>query len=180
LGILHEPVYTFLNQVSPRLDCPKKLQDGKATIDGKEYVSQKGKVYEMVNGMRVRRRNLGGIMDTDLAPKAAALIQFDVNSATISPESFDLLNNYARALQGGLADAKLQIVGHTDNKGRRIPNITLSKRRAAAVREYLSQRGVAAERLKIAGFGPDKPVADNDTYSGRAKNRRVEFIRPLE
>ena len=65
--------------------------------------------------------------------------------------------------------------GHTDARGGAPYNRALSQRRAAAVVTALVKRGVPAERLVAQGFGPDRPVADNATAEGRAKNRRVEL-----
>lgn len=153
-------------------------KDGKASLNGVDYVSEQGKVYQIIGGKRWRIRDLGGIVDTDLAPKAGALIQFDFNSAAIRAESFGLLENYVRALTGDtLADAVLQIGGHADIVGTPERNLELSRQRAEAVQQYLTQRGIARERLQIAAFGATRPVESNATEDGRAKNRRVEFIR---
>jgi outer membrane protein OmpA-like peptidoglycan-associated protein len=72
---------------------------------------------------------------------------------------------------------KLSIQGHTDSIGGHDYNVTLSQARAAAVVAMLKTQGIAAARLTSAGFGPDKPIAPNDTDVGRAKNRRVELVK---
>ena len=69
----------------------------------------------------------------------------------------------------------MAVLGHTDNKGGAAYNRELSQRRAQAVVKYLSDKGIAVDRLEAKGFGPDRPVAANDTPQGRAQNRRVEF-----
>jgi OOP family OmpA-OmpF porin len=69
----------------------------------------------------------------------------------------------------------VEIQGHTDATGARAKNLALSRDRAQAVRDYLVERGVSANRLSAVGFGPDRPVATNRTDSGRARNRRIEF-----
>jgi OOP family OmpA-OmpF porin len=71
---------------------------------------------------------------------------------------------------------KLTVVGHTDDTGARASNLELSRRRAGTVRTALEELGVDTDVLKVAGFGPDQPVADNATPAGRARNRRIEFI----
>ena len=76
------------------------------------------------------------------------------------------------------AALKLEIQGHTDNVGGAAANLKLSQDRAAAVKAYLVQtHGVAADRLTTAGLGDTKPIADNGSEDGRAKNRRVELVK---
>ena len=71
--------------------------------------------------------------------------------------------------------ANIEIGGHTDNIGPIGGNIRLSERRANAVRDYLIFGGIEASRLTAVGYGPDQPIASNDTAEGRAANRRIEF-----
>lgn len=73
---------------------------------------------------------------------------------------------------------KLEVQGHTDNVGNDAHNQTLSEARAKAVVTWLTQHGVAADRLSAKGYGKTKPVADNGSDEGRAKNRRVEIFNP--
>jgi len=72
----------------------------------------------------------------------------------------------------------LRIEGHTDNQGNVGANQTLSEKRAQAVVAWLTANGVQADRLTAKGFGQTRPVADNSTDEGRAKNRRVELAKP--
>ena len=65
--------------------------------------------------------------------------------------------------------------GHTDDRGTRGYNKRLSRKRAAAVVDWLVEHGIEADRLEASGFGPDKPIDTNDTAEGRQNNRRVEF-----
>ena len=69
----------------------------------------------------------------------------------------------------------IEIRGHTDSTGTRQHNLTLSRRRADAVVDYLIKNGISPERLSARGFGPDKPIGDNATADGRRKNRRTEI-----
>lgn len=111
-------------------------------------------------------------------PKIAAQIHFDVNSANIRSDAYSLLDEYVSALQSpALADAVLLIAGHTDAAGSDSYNLLLSNRRARAVRDYLIQRGIAADRLIAKGYGEAYPVASNETEADRELNRRSEFIR---
>ena len=70
---------------------------------------------------------------------------------------------------------KIEVQGHTDPRGGRAYNVRLSQARAESVTKALVQRGVEAERLASKGYGPDVPIAENDTEEGRQKNRRVQF-----
>ncbi|MFM7769518.1 MAG: OmpA family protein, partial [Bacteroidota bacterium] len=71
---------------------------------------------------------------------------------------------------------KLRVSGHTDNIGSRETNMALSKKRAESVKRYLMAKGIPESKFEILYFGPDKPIAPNDTEAGRAKNRRVEML----
>ena len=91
-------------------------------------------------------------------------------------DSAKALGEVAKLLKEN-ADLKLRVEGHTDNVGKSKDNLELSKKRAAAVKDWLSENGVEASRLATEGFGDKKPVADNSTEEGRAKNRRVELVK---
>ena len=67
------------------------------------------------------------------------------------------------------------VSGVTDNTGKKSSNIRLSENRAKAVKTYLVSKGIDNKRIATKGFGPEKPIATNDTRKGRAKNRRIEF-----
>lgn len=103
-------------------------------------------------------------------------ILFDVDKATIKPESHDLLNEIVRVIQQNPHIKKLSIEGHTDSDGSDKHNQKLSDARAASVRQYLVDHGITADKLTSAGFGESKPIASNDTADGKEKNRRVEFL----
>ncbi len=103
-------------------------------------------------------------------------ILFEVDSAAIRGESKPVLNEVVKLLQEK-ADWKFLIEGHTDASGSDQRNQTLSQQRADAVKAHLVAAGIAENRLKTAGFGKSKPVADNATELGRAQNRRVELVR---
>ncbi|WAS96005.1 OmpA family protein [Nannocystis punicea] len=101
-------------------------------------------------------------------------IYFDLGKATIKPKSKQTMEGTVQVLKD-FPDLRVEIVGHTDNTGSREVNVELSRRRAEAVRDYLVAAGIAAERLRIRGAGPDEPIADNKTAKGRATNRRIEY-----
>ncbi len=98
---------------------------------------------------------------------------FDVNSATLKPESYAELNRLAEILKR-YPGIVVEISGHTDNTGSFQYNMKLSQRRAEAVVQYLISQGVPPESLVAKGYGPTKPIAPNSTPEGRALNRRVE------
>jgi outer membrane protein OmpA-like peptidoglycan-associated protein len=86
------------------------------------------------------------------------------------------LNDVAKALTEQDPDSKMVVEGHTDSQGSAASNQDLSQRRAQSVRDYLVSRGIAADRITAAGFGPTRSIADNNTAEGRANNRRVEIV----
>ena len=101
-------------------------------------------------------------------------VQFVTGKADLTPSSLTTLDRVAAILAAN-ATVKAEVRGHTDSQGDAQKNLELSKQRAQAVVDYLTQKGVAAGRLSSTGLGETVPVADNNTESGRAQNRRVEF-----
>ncbi len=101
-------------------------------------------------------------------------VNFGSGDAVIARSSYKVLDQAVEVLKesGGV---RLEIAGHTDNQGQPELNRVISQERADAVRKYLVDRGIDAGRLTAVGYGPDKPIADNTSANGRAKNRRVEF-----
>ena len=102
-------------------------------------------------------------------------IVFESNSAVLKPESEAALTQLKQYLDQNPRVTKLRIEGHTDNVGQPAANELLSGQRALAIKLALVAKGIAKERLLAVGFGPTKPVADNTTEEGKAKNRRTEF-----
>src|SRR5690606_12223030 len=109
---------------------------------------------------------------------AAKEIFFETKSEKLSSQSFAALNDVVTILKNN-PRLSLQIEGHTDNVGTEAFNLTLSERRANAVRQYFVEQGIEGERLKATGFGQNKTIADNKTAAGKAKNRRVE-LKPIQ
>lgn len=102
-------------------------------------------------------------------------IYFAFDSDRIEERSFEILDQVVEVLSQVSDFGKLRIEGHTDSTGSTDYNIRLSTRRAEAVRQYLINQGLDADRLISEGYGPHRPVATNETDAGRAENRRVEF-----
>lgn len=102
-------------------------------------------------------------------------VQFATGKATILPNSYPILDEVMRLLNVNPEIKLLAIEGHTDNRGPDELNRKLSDDRANSVMQYLIDKGIDAKRLSAQGFGPSRPIADNNTPNGRQTNRRVEF-----
>ncbi|HMR78614.1 MAG TPA: OmpA family protein, partial [Polyangiaceae bacterium] len=102
-------------------------------------------------------------------------VEFDTNKATIRPESDGVLQAVLEVLTKYPNIKKVRVEGHTDNRGGAGYNLNLSRRRAAAVVKWLTDKGVDVARLTSQGVGQTKPTDSNDTAEGRQNNRRVEF-----
>jgi outer membrane protein OmpA-like peptidoglycan-associated protein len=103
-------------------------------------------------------------------------VQFDTGKSTIKAVSDPLLDSVAQVLKEHPEILKIEVQGHTDNKGSKQLNKKLSGDRAASVLKALEKRGIESSRLAAQGYGQDKPIADNKDEEGRAKNRRVQFV----
>lgn len=100
-------------------------------------------------------------------------ILFNHDSSGLRQASLPVLQRLARFLKRN-PGLRVRISGHTDNTGKRGYNLTLSRQRAAVVRGFLIKANIEARRMTVAGYGPDKPLASNNTAAGRRRNRRVE------
>ncbi|WP_281783951.1 OmpA family protein [Sinimarinibacterium flocculans] len=101
-------------------------------------------------------------------------VSFEFDSAKLTEEARRTLDRVAAGLKGQ-PSMRVEIAGHTDALGTEAYNLRLSRERATSVRDFLVDLGVAASRLDVKGYGESKPVADNETDAGRARNRRVDF-----
>lgn len=102
-------------------------------------------------------------------------VEFAAGKATLSTSSYAVLDSVVAVMKAN-PTIKIEIGGHTDNQGDDAKNQTLSKDRADAVFEYLLSKGVEARRMRTTGYGETQPIDTNMTETGRAKNRRIEFV----
>lgn len=114
--------------------------------------------------------------ELDAKGHVALYINFDFDKADIKPESQPIIEQIVKLLKNN-PSLNLTVEGHTDNIGTPGYNRQLSEARAKSVLGALTAQGIEAQRLKAAGYGQDKPIADNSTDDGRAKNRRVELVK---
>lgn len=133
------------------------------TVVEKEVMKQEVSATDMLNAL-----NKDGYVALD--------INFDTGKSTIRDESRPMIEQIVKLLKDN-ADLKLSIEGHTDNVGDAKSNKTLSEQRAKSVMDAITKAGVDGRRLSAVGYGQEKPVADNRTDEGRAKNRRVELVK---
>lgn len=117
-----------------------------------------------------------GVEITDTHIRINQKIHFATARAKIKRTSYWILDQVVTVLND-YPNITLSIEGHTDSRGGDRYNLNLSRKRAAAVRTYLVEKGISSSRLTSQGFGEAKPIGSNKTREGRAANRRVEFVR---
>lgn len=128
------------------------------------------RTWTVHNGLRVGGSKQA-VLDQALANRT---IEFQSGSANLTAQGIAVLEQMAAAMRS-IGGARVRVSGHTDNVGARAANIALSQSRAEAVRRYLESAGIDASRMTVQGLGPDRPLADNSSADGRARNRRIEF-----
>jgi OOP family OmpA-OmpF porin len=118
----------------------------------------------------------GVAVDANGCPQKGSItlegVTFDYNSAQLTAGSSTALDSIADGLKK-YPRLKVELQGHTDNKGPDAYNLSLSQKRADAVREYLLDKGIPSTQIAAKGYGEGQPIADNGTEDGRARNRRV-------
>lgn len=138
-------------------------------VIGRKMDKQAKEIEEKVPGAKVERVGEGIVVDFS----EKILFGYDRSDLTGSAEAnLDKLVNVLKEYP----DTNIEIQGHTDSKGSDEYNMGLSDRRAAAVSQYLRNKGVSPSRLTTKGYGETAPVADNSSDEGRAQNRRVTFL----
>jgi outer membrane protein OmpA-like peptidoglycan-associated protein len=151
--------------------CPPPDSDGDGIVDAEDKCPQQAGVPAEGGCPPARAQINVETKKIELKEK----VFFDSGKSTIQQRSFALLDDVAALLVANPNAGNVTIEGHTDDRGPAEYNRTLSKARADAVKAYLVGKGVAADRLETAGFGPDRPAQPNTTAAGREANRRVEF-----
>lgn len=126
--------------------------------------------FTVSDGLRIAPREQA-MLDAALANR---IIEFESGSATLTANGTALLDQMCEALRK-LGNKRVEVIGHTDNAGSRAGNLALSQARAEAVRDHVLACGMRPGAVLVSGEGPDRPVADNGTPEGRARNRRIEF-----
>lgn len=155
------------NKVSLRGDVANEEQRQK--IAG-NIAASLNPTYTVNNGLRVTVSQQS-VLDAALADR---IIEFESGKAALTDSGMQVLDQMGAAMQK-LQGVKVEVIGHTDNAGSRAGNLSLSQARAEAVKAYIVAKGIPADAIAVSGEGPDRPVADNRTPEGRARNRRIEF-----
>ena len=137
--------------------------------DGDGVVDQNDSCPDTPKGVKIDARGCPSIVILEG-------VKFSTNSTELTSGAMAVLDRVAESLVAN-PNMQVEISGHTDNTSSREYNLRLSLWRAERARNYLISRGVLPENVKAKGYGPDQPVASNDTPKGRAQNRRVEMRR---
>ncbi|WP_201748009.1 OmpA family protein [Chitinophaga vietnamensis] len=144
-----------------------------AVVDKSFLASVLANHPELLEGAAIKEKYAENI--TSAVSSKSYQIQFETGSAVIRSNSHVVLDEILKSavVAEGL---KIGVYGHTDNVGNETANQQLSEQRAAAVKNYLLGKGLAADRIESKGYGAAQPVADNSTADGRAQNRRVQIV----
>ncbi|GAA5163019.1 OmpA family protein [Viridibacterium curvum] len=178
--LLEDPAKTTLgDRLTARVNVDGKevwvrLFSEQAVVGG-NWVSYKLITVQVDSGAQVvSARKMLEALDKD--GFITLYINFDTAKWDIKPDAQPTIKEITELLRSQ-PRLRLSVEGHTDNAGAAAANKTLSENRARAVMEALVKSGIEASRLKSAGYGQERPVADNRTEEGRAKNRRVELVK---
>ncbi|MGJ8670988.1 MAG: OmpA family protein [Oceanococcus sp.] len=161
--------------------CPDSLPGAQVDRTGCESLANKDSDGDGVSDAsdRCPATPPGEVVDElGCGEQAAVLLEgvnFALNSDVLDQDSRMVLRPIASLLSSSLSTVRIEIAGHTDNLGDDDYNQALSARRAYAVKNFLVDNGISAERLVATGYGASQPVADNNSELGRSKNRRVVF-----
>ena len=167
---IEDDVFTLKNSVPAELSRYRLAEDSASKVtSGQQKIGVKVAAVETEE--KTARVDLQRRLD-DLYQINA--VEFAFASAILSESSKETLDRVV-ALLVEFPQSRIEIQGHTDNTGQSEANLHLSEARAQAVYRYLTDKGIAADRLLANGYGDRRPVADNSTPDGRQRNRRVAF-----
>jgi outer membrane protein OmpA-like peptidoglycan-associated protein len=140
------------------------------------YLIEESRRTEYVSDQEAEREARDALLDIQRRVDSGDLpkIQFRFDSDEITPESYETLDLIVQVVLSN-QHLKIFVLAHCDSVGGEAYNLELSERRASAVKSFLVKRGVAPPYVRYRGYGYSRPIADNATEEGRAKNRRVEF-----
>ncbi len=166
------------DQLQDEDGCPETDADGDGVLDVRDACPAEAGVEHgdpKRDGCPVAKKPTRLVVDADKGQlKLLEPVQFETATADLKQVSYGLLDEVVSVMRDQ-SDLRIAVHGHTDSRGGAAYNRDLSRRRAEAVVKYLTEKGIPAARLDAEGFGPDRPLATNDTAEGRASNRRVEF-----
>nr|WP_314558345.1 OmpA family protein [uncultured Capnocytophaga sp.] len=140
-------------------------------VIGNQMDKQAKKIEEEIPGAEVKRIDDGIVVTFD----ENSGVYFDTAKHNINEKSRETLDKLVAILKE-YPETNVVVAGHTDSQGKDAYNMGLSQRRAQAVTNYFTSKGLAASRFTTKWFGEQNPVADNNTAEGRAKNRRVNVV----
>lgn len=182
--VIHDHMVRF-NATTPEdvaklVEGAKNILPADFTVEAEPELDINTAVADSIETARVAIVALGDTveeneMDILINALNTQIINFALDSTEIPQENKEILDLAAEKLKA-VPETTLRIIGHTDTQGTHEYNQDLSESRAAAVKEYLVSKGVAAERLNTQGASFDYPVASNATEQGRFQNRRIEFV----
>ena len=157
-----------------KLGCPLPDRDNDTVVDAEDACPDQA---GSPNPDPKKNGCPGAVNITGGQLKIIQPVFFATSKDVILKKSFPVLESLAKTLTLATDIKKVEIGGHTDDRGKAEYNRALSERRAKSVMRYLIEKGgIEAGRLSAKGYGPDKPIADNNSPKGREKNRRVEFV----
>ncbi|MFC2088723.1 OmpA family protein [Calditrichota bacterium] len=156
--------------------CPDPDNDGDGIPDAKDKCPDKA---ETINGWEDQDGCPDVVPQVRLEVKKPIVLKgvyFITGSSKLDPNSEDILDGIVKTLKDN-PQIEIEIRGHTDNTGSSDRNRKLSLERAESVKSYLVKNGITEKKIMTQGFGSDQPITTNSTVEGRARNRRIEFIR---
>jgi outer membrane protein OmpA-like peptidoglycan-associated protein len=182
------------NYLNHRHNIPEEeIENKNRTITNKAYyyiddvsltpISDETKCSGNINSDEQKRMSSEETISDSIIPDSIKVnepvilnnIHFKLDKATLLPASYTELNKFYQLMQRN-SGMEIKIAGDTDSTGTEAYNKELSMKRAQAVAEYLSEKGIDTSRVSYKGYGNTRPIATDSTEAGRAKNRRVEFI----